>query len=169
MLDAFKAASDDLIAAGVDGIMTTCGFLALYQKDLAAYCAVPVAISPLQQVPMVARILLGGERPAILTFAAEKFLTLRHLEAVGVDSATRIQGIPPGSESQRAIREGDNSVPFATLQREVLEAADRMVRGHQYRCVSARMHEPRALLARYRSSDEPARLRHRWCTGSIAA
>jgi hypothetical protein len=127
MLDAFKAAADDLIAAGVDGITTTCGFLALYQKDLAAHCAVPVATSPLLQVPMVARILPRGKRPAILTFSAAS-LTLRHLEAVGVDPATPIQGMPPGSEFQRAIREGDCSVPFATLQHEVLEAADRMVR-----------------------------------------
>ena len=127
MLDAFKAAADDLIAAGVDGITTTCGFLAIYQKDLAAHCAVPVATSSLLQVPMVARILPGGKRPAILTFSAES-LTLRHLEAVGVDPATPVHGMPPGSEFQRAIREGDNSVPFATLQREVLEAADRMVR-----------------------------------------
>ena len=127
MLDAFKAAADDLIAAGVDGISTTCGFLALYQKDLAAHCTVPVATSSLLQVPMVARILPGGKRPAILTFSAES-LTRRHLDAVGVDPATPIHGMPPDSEFQRSIREGDTSVPFATLHREVLEAADRMVR-----------------------------------------
>ena len=127
MLDAFKAAADDLIAAGVDGISTTCGFLALYQKDLAAHCTVPVATSSLLQVPMVVRILPGGKRPAILTFSAES-LTRRHLDAVGVDPATPIHGMPPDSEFQRSIREGDTSVPFATLHREVLEAADRMVR-----------------------------------------
>jgi hypothetical protein len=126
MLDAFKAAADELIAQGVDGITTTCGFLALYQRELAAHCAVPVATSPLLQVPMVARILPKGKHPAILTFSAES-LTSRHLEAVGVDPATPIHGMPPGSEFQRAIREGDASVPFATLQREVLEAADRTV------------------------------------------
>ena len=36
--------------------------------------------------------------------------------------------MPPGSEFQRAIREGDASVPFATLRREVLETAERTVR-----------------------------------------
>jgi hypothetical protein len=59
------------IAAGVNGITTTCGFLALYQKDLAAHCTVPVAASSLLQLPMVERILPGGKRPAILTFSAE--------------------------------------------------------------------------------------------------
>lgn len=84
MLEAFKAAADELIAAGVEGITTTCGFLALYQKELAAHCRVPVATSALLQVPMVARILPRGKRPAILTFSAEG-LTAAHLEAVGVD------------------------------------------------------------------------------------
>lgn len=32
----FADAADTLIADGVDGITTTCGFLALYQQELAA-------------------------------------------------------------------------------------------------------------------------------------
>jgi hypothetical protein len=127
MLDAFKAAADEMIDGGVDGITTTCGFLALYQRELAEHCSVPVATSALLQVPMVARVLPNGKRPAILTFSAES-LTSRHLDAVGVDTATPIYGMPPGSEFQRSIREGDASVPFSTLQREVLETAERTVR-----------------------------------------
>jgi hypothetical protein len=126
MLDAFKAAADEMIDAGVDGITTTCGFLALYQRQLADHCAVPVATSALLQVPMVARILPKGKRPAILTFSAES-LTSRHLEAVGADAATPVYGMSPTSEFQRAIREGDASVSFATLQREVLETAERTI------------------------------------------
>ena len=53
---------------------------------------------------------------------------MHHLEAVGIDPATPVFGMPPTSEFQRAIREGDASVPFATLQREVLETAERIVR-----------------------------------------
>jgi hypothetical protein len=126
MLDAFKAAADELIGGGVDGITTTCGFLALHQRELAAHCTVPVATSALLQVPMVERILPRGRRPAILTFSAES-LTTRHLEAVGVDPATPVHGMPADSAFQRAIRMGDTSVQFATLQREVLTAASRLV------------------------------------------
>lgn len=124
MLDAFKAAADELIAAGVDGITTTCGFLALYQQELAAHCTVPVATSALLQVPMVARILPKGKRPLIITFSAES-LTRRHLEAVGVDPATPVVGMPPSSEFQRSIRAGDASVPYAVLRDEVLDVARR--------------------------------------------
>lgn len=122
MLDEFKAAADDLVAAGVDGIATTCGFLALYQAELARHCAVPVATSALLQVPTVARILPRGRRPAIVTFSAEG-LTRHHLEAAGVDPATPIVGMPAGSEFQRSIRQGDPTVPFETLRREVLAVA----------------------------------------------
>lgn len=126
-LQPFLDAADELIAAGVDGITTTCGFLALYQQELSQHCSVPVATSALLQVPMVARILPRGRRPAILTFSAE-LLSSRHLESVGVDPATPVFGMPATSEFQRSIREGDATVSFETLRREVLELAARAVR-----------------------------------------
>lgn len=126
LLASFTAAADELIADGVDGITTTCGFLAFFQPELAAHCSVPVATSALLQVPMVARILPKGRRVGILTFSAEA-LTARHLEAVGVDPRTPIAGMPACSEFQRSIREGDASVPFEVLRREVLDVAERMV------------------------------------------
>ena len=122
----FADAADELIAEGVDGITTTCGFLALYQQELAAHCSVPVATSALLQVPMVARILPKGKRPAILTFSAES-LTVHHLAAVGIDPQTPVIGMPLSSEFQRSIREGDNSVSFEVLKNEVLDVAERTI------------------------------------------
>jgi hypothetical protein len=105
----FADAADELIAAGVDGITTTCGFLALYQQELSAHCSVP-----------------KGKRPAILTFSAES-LTVHHLAAVGIDPQTPVVGMPVSSEFQRSIREGDTAVPFAVLRNEVLAVARQMV------------------------------------------
>jgi hypothetical protein len=122
----FADAADELIAEGVDGITTTCGFLALYQQELAAHCSVPVATSALLQVPMVARMLPRGKRPAILTFSAES-LTERHLAAVGIDQQTPVVGLPVTSVFQRSIREGDTSVPLEVLRNEVLGVARQMV------------------------------------------
>jgi len=123
----FADAADELIRDGVDGITTTCGFLALYQQELAAHCSVPVATSALLQVPMVARVLPKGKRPGILTFSAES-LTMHHLAAVGIEPDTPIAGLPATSEFQRSIREGDDTVPFETLKNEVLDAAERMLK-----------------------------------------
>lgn len=119
-LQPFLDAADELIAAGCDGITTTCGFLALYQKELAEHCSVPVATSALLQVPMVARILPRGKRPAVVTFDARS-LTAKHLTSVGVDPSTPVIGMPPSSEFQRSIRAGDTSVSIETLRAEVLE------------------------------------------------
>ena len=121
-LEPFTRAADELIETGVDGITTTCGFLALYQRELAEHCSVPVATSALLQVPMVARILPKGRRPAVMTFSAE-LLTRRHLESVGVDAATPVIGMPATSAFQRSIRTGDTSVALATLRSEVVEVA----------------------------------------------
>ena len=126
LLQHFLDAADELIADGVDGITTTCGFLALYQQDLAAHCTVPVATSALLQVPMVARVLPKGKRPAILTFSAES-LTMHHLAGAGVDPHTPVVGMPPNSEFQRSIRAGDASVPIEVLRDEVLGVAQRMI------------------------------------------
>jgi hypothetical protein len=126
LLQPFKDAADELIAAGVDGITTTCGFLALYQRALADHCTVPVATSALLQAPMVARTLPRGKRVGILTFSKES-LTAPYLEAVGVDPATPVVGLPPESEFQRSIREGDDTVPFAVLRDEVMATAERLL------------------------------------------
>lgn len=127
LLAPFKAAADALVADGVEGITTTCGFLSLYQQELAAHCAVPVATSALLQVAMVARILPRGRRPGIITFSARE-LTRAHLERAGADPATPVAGMPEGSAFQRAIRDGDTSVPCATLRAEALDVAEGLVR-----------------------------------------
>jgi hypothetical protein len=127
LLTLFKTAADELIAEGVDGITTTCGFLSLYQQELSEHCSVPVATSALLQVPMVARILPKGKRPGILTFSAES-LTTPYLIRVGVDPSTPVAGMPRDSEFQRAIRGADASVSFATLLQEVLDVAESFVK-----------------------------------------
>src|ERR1700750_3277660 len=51
LLDYFLAAAEELVRLGADGITTTCGFLSLYQREIAAHVGVPVATSSLMQIP----------------------------------------------------------------------------------------------------------------------
>jgi Asp/Glu/hydantoin racemase len=122
LLPVFIRAAQELADEGVDGITTTCGFLAFFQAALARACPVPVATSALLQAPMVARTLPRGRRVGILTYDAAA-LTAPYLEAVGVDPATPVLGLPKGTEFHRAIVEGDTSVPYDVQEREVLAAA----------------------------------------------
>ena len=126
LLEPFKRAADELIAAGVDGITTTCGFLSIYQKQLADYCSVPVATSSLLQVPMVERMLPTGKRVGILTYNGE-VLNGPYLEAVGIAQDTPVIGVPQDSNFVRWIKHGDNSVTFDTLRGEVVATAERMM------------------------------------------
>ena len=121
LLEPFKAAALSLIEDGVDGITTTCGFLALYQRELAAACSVPVATSALLQAPMVERTLPAGRRVGVLTYSAEA-LTPAHLEAVGADRSTPVVGLPADSVFRHWISTGDPTVSYEVLQEEVLRA-----------------------------------------------
>jgi hypothetical protein len=65
LLDEFLAAAAELVRLGADGITTTCGFLSLYQREIAAHVGVPVATSSLMQIPFIERVLPPGRRAGV--------------------------------------------------------------------------------------------------------
>lgn len=81
----FVAAGTELAEAGCEIVTTSCGFLAIFQRELAAGIPVPVAASALLQVPMVARMLAPDQKVGILTHDAAA-LTERHYAGVGWSS-----------------------------------------------------------------------------------
>ncbi|MBB3211867.1 hypothetical protein FHW67_001135 [Herbaspirillum sp. Sphag1AN] len=129
LLEPFKQAARELVEAGVDGITTTCGFLSIYQRELADFCGVPVATSSLLQVPLVQRLIASDKQVGILTYDGAA-LSGAYLEAVGIAPDTPVYGMPPDSEFVRSIREGDDTVPFEVLREEVLELTAQMLRAH---------------------------------------
>lgn len=128
-LEPFIAAALDLVACGVRGIATSCGFLALLQKELAAALPVPVATSSLLQAPLIEAMLPAGQQVGILTFAAEA-LTARHLTAVGVRPDTPIEGLPQDSVFRRVYGDRGGVSDVAHLEREVVAAAQALVARH---------------------------------------
>ncbi len=64
LLPAFIAAARELVDEGAEAITTTCGFLSLFQRELAAAVAVPVATSALMQIPWVQATLPPGSASA---------------------------------------------------------------------------------------------------------
>src|ERR1700722_14229877 len=97
LLNDFLAAAADLVAQGAEAITTNCGFLSLFQRQLAAHVRVPVATSALIQVPWVQATLPPGQRAGIITVSAQS-LTPRHLEAAGVPPGTPFIGTENGRE-----------------------------------------------------------------------
>ena len=66
LLPDFIAAAQDLVRLGAEAITTNCGFLSLFQRELAAAVGVPVATSSLMQVPWVQATLPPGKRVGIV-------------------------------------------------------------------------------------------------------
>jgi Asp/Glu/hydantoin racemase len=131
LLQPFLGAAAKLEAAGAAAITSACGFLALFQAELAAAVAIPVYASSLLQVPMVARMLPAGREVGVLTADAAS-LSRAHLAGVGADQVTvRIAGMAGQPEFREVILEGrrDRLDP-GRMSREVTGVAQRLLRDH---------------------------------------
>jgi hypothetical protein len=129
LLDAFLEGARELAGLGADGITTTCGFLSLFQRDIAAHAGIPVATSSLMQAPMIERVLPAGRRVGILTISA-KTLTPDHLAAAGVAADTPVAGTDDGREFTRAILGDEPTLDVAAAERDIIEAGEALVRRH---------------------------------------
>jgi len=111
VLAALKSNAEALAAEGAVGLSTSCGFLALYQKDLEALSPVLVATSALLLIAT-----LTGKKVGVITASAEN-LTPAHFAAVGAPPDTPVAGLPPdGAFAATFLRNG------TTLDREAVEA-----------------------------------------------
>jgi Asp/Glu/hydantoin racemase len=129
LLDAFVAGARELVALGADGIATNCGFLSLFQEELAAACKVPVATSALMQAPLIERLLPPGRRVGVLTIAAAS-LAPAHLAAAGVALDTPVLGTEGGREFSRALLGNELRLDVAQAEADILAAGDELVARH---------------------------------------
>lgn len=129
LLPAFLDAARELVALGADGITTNCGFLSLYQAEIARHVGVPVATSSLMQIPFVAALLPPGRRVGILTVSA-KSLTPEHLRAAGVDPATPVVGTDGGREFTRVLLGDEPDLDVAAAELDILEAGEVLKRAN---------------------------------------
>jgi hypothetical protein len=130
LLDEFVDAAAELVRLGADGIATTCGFLSLYQRQIAAHVGVPVATSSLMQIPFIERVLPPGRRVGVLTVSAAN-LSEEHLLAAGADPATPVVGTDDnGNEFSRVMINDEERLDVAAAERDILAAGDALVTRH---------------------------------------
>ena len=122
LLGAFVDAAKELEADGVDGISTTCGFLAQFQDELAAAVSIPVATSSLMQVELVNRMLGAGKRAGILTISASS-LTEMHLAKAHVPPGTPIGTTEGGREFTEAVLGNKAELDVEAAREDNVEAA----------------------------------------------
>lgn len=122
LLDPFIEAARDLAWHGVDGITTNCGFLSLFQDELAEAVGIPVATSSLMQVEFVNRLLPKGRRAGVLTISAST-LTPAHLQKARVPEGTPIGTTEGGREFTRAILGNELELDVALARQDNVDAA----------------------------------------------
>ena len=129
LVDAFIAAGRALAQEGAGALITTCGFLALHQRELAQALPIPFASSSLMQLPVLERALPSGKRVGVITIDAAA-LSKGHLAAVGADPETPTVGVDPSGEFARSILGDLPSLDAAAAEREILAAGDALVARH---------------------------------------
>jgi hypothetical protein len=129
LLEPFIEGARQLEADGVAAITTSCGFLAAFQRELAAAVSVPVLTSALLQVPLVARSIGPDRCVGILTERPN--LTPRHFAGVGWSPAeipVRVAALPPGAVVPTVFIDGATEADSQVLETEMVAAALGLVR-----------------------------------------
>ena len=129
LLEPFLEAARALVRTGAGGITTSCGFLSLFQAELAAACPVPVAASSLMQVRLVDRLLPPERRAGVLTVSAAD-LSPEHLAAAGVAPDTPVAGTEAGREFSRVLLGDLPELDVEAAEEDVLEAANALCASH---------------------------------------
>jgi hypothetical protein len=130
LLPDFLDAAAELVEHGAEAITTNCGFLSLFQRELAAHVRVPVATSALIQVPWVQATLPPGQRVGIITVSGGS-LTPRHLAAAGVPLDTPYVGTENGREFFRVLILGETqNMDVALVAQDILDAGRALVSRH---------------------------------------
>jgi Asp/Glu/Hydantoin racemase len=131
LLEQFVVGAQELEAEGVSAITTSCGFLAVFQRELAAAVRVPVLTSALLQVPMAARMVGPDRVVGILTERPN--LTERHFTAVGWsphETPVVVSALPDDAVFPTVFIDGAVEADVDVLERELVEAAVSLTQTH---------------------------------------
>jgi Asp/Glu/hydantoin racemase len=133
LLEGFLEGARALEASGVLAITTSCGFLAMFQKQLAEAVRVPVFTSALQLVPVVSRM-LGPDRAVGIMTIDSHALGPRHLVGAGIteEIPVVIVGLEKGPAFTPVILDNEMELDVEAAQREHVEVAREMVERHPH-------------------------------------
>ncbi|MGI9129395.1 MAG: aspartate/glutamate racemase family protein [Roseomonas sp.] len=130
LLPDFIAAAQELVHLGAEAITTNCGFLSLFQRELAEAVQVPVATSSLMQVPWVQATLPPSKRVGVITVSKQS-LTPAHLDAAGVARDIPCVGTERGREFFRVlIRADQQDMDIDLATQDILDAGRALVAQH---------------------------------------
>jgi len=120
-------AARELEKEGVKALTGSCGFLAIFQKEIADAVEIPVFTSSLIQVPLVYNMLGKNKKIGIITAHKEK-LTEKHLEAVGiVNIPICIVGMENQKNFSNMILKQQPFGDIEKVEKEILEVSKNLI------------------------------------------
>jgi len=130
MIQPFIEAGQRLINRGARAIATSCGFLALFHKDLVAALEVPVFSSALLQAH-TARAVIGPDKKIGIITARKTSLTRAHLAGVGIEEyPLAIVGMESAEEFTQVFIQGSTTLNRALVEKEMQQAAQTLIQTH---------------------------------------
>ena len=151
LLGLFIDGARDLDRDGVAMITTSCGFLAMYQQEIAATVSVPFLSSSLLQVPHASRLMGRHRKVGILTMSRSD-LTEAHYAGAGWSSAdvpVVVSSFAPGAAFWETYLVGREEVDPDELETELLELGQGSAhRLSGSRRAGARVHQLRPVRSR---------------------
>ena len=128
LLEPFLEGARKLEAEGVRGITGACGFMALFQHEIADSVDIPVFMSSMLQVPFIVNSLGRGKKVGIISANASQ-MTERHLRNVGITAEMPVvlYGMEGKYEFRSSVLEEKGTMDTDLVEKEILEVCDKML------------------------------------------
>jgi len=112
---------------GVRAITTSCGFNAIFQRELADAVNIPVFTSSLMQIPFVQNILSKQRTVGVIT-ARKSALTAKHLQNAGIQNQDSIyvEGLEE-TEWKKIHLTPDEDLDVAQVKQDIIQLACSMM------------------------------------------
>ena len=129
VLQSMIGEAQKLAEQGVRAITTSCGFNAVFQREMADSVDVPVFTSSLLQVPLVQNM-LGKQKSVGVITAKKTALTEKHLRSVGIKNqlSIHIEGLECCTEWNKIFSSPDEDLNIDTVKNEVVQIACSMMK-----------------------------------------
>lgn len=130
-LDDVMAAGEELKKEGVRAITSDCGFMILYQEQLARELKIPVFLSSLLQLPFIQQLLPPNSKIGILTVDSDS-LTTNILKKAGSTELDRllIAGLQEKTFFFDAFIKETGTLHYQEVEKEVVDAAVKLQHNH---------------------------------------
>jgi aspartate/glutamate racemase len=122
----FVDAAKELENEGCKVIITSCGFMAKFQKEIAAELNVPVISSSLLQVKLVSSMIAPDKKVGIITAKASS-LSEDHYKGVGMENINKVVYGIEHTEFGKTFFEGYDYIDIDLAEEELIKVTKKMM------------------------------------------